>query len=206
MNSLLQQLNSNETILLMYLANELPADDRAEVEAMLSRETQFAGQFAQLRRDLDAANVAVAGADAHTPLPSSFAAARAFGDHVRHTRTAQRTIDENAPGMRVTRRWVIYPLASAAVILIGMVLWWGLSKDELNAWPAPELAVMTDVDAHDDTESTDASIIASAVAAGPIEAMDDEQLLAIFEPVIQPAVIDAQDDYSALIYFNETLQ
>ena len=37
-NSLLHELPNNEAILLMYLANELPAQDREEVEHMLDRD------------------------------------------------------------------------------------------------------------------------------------------------------------------------
>jgi len=204
MSSLLQNLSSNETVLLMYLANELPADDRAEVEAMLSSDLQFGLPLAQLRQYFDTANVSIALDDARSPIPSSFAAARAFGDHVRKARATQRTIDDTGPARR--SRWMLYPTAAAAMLTVGMLLWWGTTRDEWSAMPPPEIAAIPDLHLIDDTEVATTSLIANPVYAGPMDKLNDDQLLAMFEPVMQPAVIDAQYDYTALSYINETLQ
>ena len=49
MSSLLQQLENNEAVLLMYLADELPAEDRAEVEQMLATDAGMRAALESLR-------------------------------------------------------------------------------------------------------------------------------------------------------------
>jgi hypothetical protein len=49
MSSLLHKLGSNEAILLMYLADELPREDRADVEQMLSSDAHLRAELDRLR-------------------------------------------------------------------------------------------------------------------------------------------------------------
>ena len=49
MPSLLQQLENNEAVLLMYLADELPTDDLAEVEQMLANDPGLRAELESLR-------------------------------------------------------------------------------------------------------------------------------------------------------------
>ena len=49
MNSLLHELQNNEAILLMYLANELPPQDREEVEHMLDRDANLRLELAKIQ-------------------------------------------------------------------------------------------------------------------------------------------------------------
>src|SRR4051794_36705438 len=48
MSNLLQQLENNEAILLMYLAGELPDADRAEVEQTLANDPALRAELAEL--------------------------------------------------------------------------------------------------------------------------------------------------------------
>src|SRR5688572_19642100 len=83
MSTLLQHLN-NESILLMYLAGELPAEDRAEVEQMLAGDPRLRDELEQLRAAYEGVGSALAEADAaeRVVLPQS-TAARRVGQAVR---------------------------------------------------------------------------------------------------------------------------
>ena len=50
MKSYLQHLESNEAVLLMYLGNELPEQDRVEVEAMLASDSRLRSELENLRK------------------------------------------------------------------------------------------------------------------------------------------------------------
>src|SRR5688500_528987 len=71
MRSLLDHLEDHDAVLLMYLADELPAEDRARVEQMLASDPALAGRLEHLRAAQDAVDVAIARADATHPLPGS---------------------------------------------------------------------------------------------------------------------------------------
>jgi anti-sigma factor RsiW len=49
MSSYLEQLENNEAILLMYLTEELPTEDRAQVEQMLARDAGLRAELEQIR-------------------------------------------------------------------------------------------------------------------------------------------------------------
>ena len=126
---MLDQLENNDAVLLMYLADELPAEDRAEVERMLSVD---AGLRAELER-LRAASAWVAEQinreDRSTRLPASQAAAvRRVGRsmrqwHARHLAEAPARPAAPVQGLRYP--WWAYPLAAAASVVIAFLVWWG---------------------------------------------------------------------------------
>lgn len=131
MPSLLQQLENNEAVLLMYLTDELPADDRAEVEQMLASD-------ANLRAELEAMQAVHATVAAglreldrdSAPLVSEFAVVRKMGRVLRQwklERFSQQ--NETISRRRFRMPWWAYPGAAAALVVFSVIAWWGLSND-----------------------------------------------------------------------------
>ncbi len=139
MTSLLHQLENNEAILLMYLADELSAEDRAEVEQLLGSDGSMRAELDRLRGLRDGTVAALAGLDATTRLPVSQSVA------VRRATRMMRQwqIDRahapppEAPIRELRFPWWSYPLTTAAAVLIAFLVWWG-NRSERPA--APDVA------------------------------------------------------------------
>ncbi len=132
MPSLLQQLENNEAVLLMYLADELDGADRAEVAQLLATDSQMRGQLEQLQRmDLDCRDALAAG-DQRGILPES-AALRQVRRLIRQW-TVDRLSAQPAPMASPDRgrNWGWYIAATAALMVVGMVGWWGLKPGGLD--------------------------------------------------------------------------
>ena len=71
MTSLLHQLENNEAILLMYLAEELPAEDRADVEQQLASDPALRAELEELRATHDGVTSTIERLDVETRLPVS---------------------------------------------------------------------------------------------------------------------------------------
>ncbi len=134
MASLLKQLPDRQAILLMYLADELGADDRREVEQMLAVDAALAAELEQIRAAQDAVMSAMGEMDKSTPMRVSTAvAARQISRLMKQwqvDRLTRRPVEGPKKGSRIP--WWGYPAASAAaaaVVLIGLMVWWGMKSD-----------------------------------------------------------------------------
>jgi len=127
MKSYLQQLANNEAILLMYLADELPAQDRAEVAQMLASD-------ATLRRDLDALRVlqaesldGIATMDRILPPPVPEAASVRRVTRMMRQSILERHQPKVAPVESARRSvpWarLVTSGAIAAGLLVGYIVW-----------------------------------------------------------------------------------
>lgn len=132
MTTLLTKLENNEAILLMYLANELPAEDREEVEQLLDRDENMRQHLQTLRAAYAEVDHAIGQADRETPLPSAFAAARAFGDVARRRAEQMPSIDEKEEYTRRRYTLFLYPVAAAALIAMGMLAWFYSATQQMN--------------------------------------------------------------------------
>jgi len=129
MAGMLHNLENNEAILLMYLADELPAEDRAEVEQQLASDAGLRTLLEQMTEAWAACGGALETADAvgSQPLPVG-AATRRASRLVRQWATER--LARPAPVVdahRLPFPWWSYPLASAACVLIGFLALWGLN-------------------------------------------------------------------------------
>ena len=128
MQSVLNQLENNDAVLLMYLADELPAADRAEVERMLAVDAALRGQLEHLRAAYGSISDALARDDrAARPAVSEAAAVRRVGRAMRQWH-ARRLAAVPAPERRTSPLrypWWAYPLAAAASVVIAFLVWWG---------------------------------------------------------------------------------
>jgi anti-sigma factor RsiW len=132
MSNLLQQLENNEAILLMYLAGELPEPDRVEVEQMLVNDDALRAAMTELA----ALQADVGGLLARAESPAFTAPSRREAS-VRRVVRAMAAAREESPAApaplaiaaasadepRPYRlRWVAYPIAAAAVLLVGIII------------------------------------------------------------------------------------
>lgn len=129
MRSLLEHLEGHDAVLLMYLADELPAEDRARVEQMLASDPALAGRLEHLRAAQDAVDGAITRADAAHPLSGSEAAGvRQVGRIIRNwqaQRLAKTAVKHSLHGPRALRfPYWSYPLAAAAAVTVAFVTWY----------------------------------------------------------------------------------
>src|ERR1700722_11818788 len=135
MTSLLQQLENNEAILLMYLADELGADDRREVEQMLGRDDGLRAELEKIREAQIAVMAAIGALDQSAPLAVSTPVAMRHVSRLMKQWQVDRLARplaeaQNKRGPRFP--WWAYPVASAATaagVLIALMVWWGMKSD-----------------------------------------------------------------------------
>ena len=127
--SLLQQLENNEAVLLMYLADELPPDDRAEVEQLMARDANLRAEFDRLREAHDGFIADMRNLDRATRLsvPESTGVRRVASAMRRWQaeREARPPVQRPRPELRYP--WWAYPAAAAASVVIAFLVWWGNS-------------------------------------------------------------------------------
>jgi hypothetical protein len=146
MANLLQQLQSDEAVLLMYLADELPETERAEVEKRLSDSQELRDKLAELAAAQETVFSAMKKLDAQTAMPLAQPAAVRQAVRAMH----QWQIDRFARPAEEKRRWGlrypwwIYPSASAAAILIAWLVWWGNRPDVPGIYAGRALINLSD--------------------------------------------------------------
>jgi hypothetical protein len=142
MKSLLHSLDGSETVLLMYLFDELPDDDRAEVESMLRTDGVLRAQFQALQASYQGIDRLVASADKDADRRS------------RSVRLAQRNAIRMMTQWKVqqvihrpvrqpaspVRKWVLYPAAAVAASLIAGLILWGIFGPTPKPHIGPEYA------------------------------------------------------------------
>jgi len=129
--SLLQQLENNEAMLLMYLADELPADDRVEVEQMLASDAGLRAELESLGATHAAVMSGLSKFDKATPLPvSESVAARSISRLMKQWQIDRLARQPAAAPRRAWRvPWWVYSGSVAAAVLLAVVAWWGLKSD-----------------------------------------------------------------------------
>jgi anti-sigma factor RsiW len=143
MSSLLRQLETNEAILLMYLADELPPEDRAEVERRLAGDPSLQALLASMKEAQASAEAGMAELDRSdaASTAAAHAAERQVARLIRQWQTkrlAEGTAATVAVASHAPQRslWWTYPTAAAAAVLLAVVTWWSYSHGPTQA-PAP---------------------------------------------------------------------
>jgi anti-sigma factor RsiW len=125
MSSLLQQLENNEAILLMYQAGELPEADRREVEQMLAGDPALRMELAEIASMHDLMAAALGEADPSSQASRREAAVRQVSRAVAAANLgAPRKLQPAAQSSRSRTRiapWA-YPIAAAAMLVIGVMI------------------------------------------------------------------------------------
>jgi anti-sigma factor RsiW len=152
MSNILQQLENDQAVLLMYLAGELPELDRAEVEQRLVNEPDLRAAMAQLAALHDDVGAALGREDArHTLAPSRRESA--VRNVVRAMTAARQARIEASPPVAAAedarRRfhiaWWAYPAALAACLVVAITLMANRAPDRLG--PAPEVERLNELQA-----------------------------------------------------------
>ena len=195
MRSLLDDLDTPDAILLMYLADELAGEDRARVERMLADDVAMRGRLDLLRAAQESVHGALAGADAARPLPGSEAAGvRHVGRMIRNWQALRLTRaagadDRHAPRALRFPYWS-YPLAAAAAVTLAFAAWY------VNL---PEPGKMDAADGTGGMVSGESLATSSAAPDGaPSVEPDDVDAGAGAGDAVQFASIDALSDASGL--------
>jgi len=127
MHSLLNQLQSDEALLMMYVAGELSAEDRARVEQRLADDAGLRAELERVRELNGFVDESLAGLDVGARLPvSEGVAVRKVGRVMRQWQTDRMAPHEpEEPADQLRFPWWSYPLTTAAAILIAFLVWWG---------------------------------------------------------------------------------
>jgi hypothetical protein len=118
---------NNSSRLLMYLADELSAPDRARVELMLGADPALRAELQELDGAIGSFDSGMARLDA-VPLQGESAALNRIGSTMR-SRLAERSIATLSKPAELTHvhrfpAW-IYPSAAAAAVLVACLVWFG---------------------------------------------------------------------------------
>jgi hypothetical protein len=121
----IEKLENNEQILMMYLAGELPAEDCAEVEQMLASEGPLRRDLGQLQALHARMEEGLGRLDEQSPMPVSGAfAARQVGRAIRQKLAQPKAAPAAAVAERQVRTWWwLYPSVAAASIAIVAMVW-----------------------------------------------------------------------------------
>jgi len=139
--SLLNKLDSNEAVLLMYLAEELPAEDRAEVEQMLAGDGALREQLECLRQVQSVVSGHFAIEQQRQAFKNDEAVVRRTLREMRRHKlesAARPAVEGAAQRWRLLRNWPrwAYPAAAAAAVLFVLLGLWGVGVINLG----PDLA------------------------------------------------------------------
>lgn len=113
----------------MYLADELPPEDRAEVQQLLDSDANLRAQIGALRgTDATLRSDARADLDAGAMRLREAALVRDTGRLIRQWQVdrAATAASATTPGdLTLRSRWWLYPVAAAAVVAVIFIAWWG---------------------------------------------------------------------------------
>jgi hypothetical protein len=124
MKSLLQNLENNESILLMYLADELPRADRLEVEQMLASDAGLRGELEILRQTQQLAYDSLETLDSVTRPAAPPIVALGQISRLIHTWAERRRQPEvTVTAIRRPRPWLRISLSAAATLLMSYYIW-----------------------------------------------------------------------------------
>lgn len=124
MKSYLQELENNEAILLIYLANELPEADRAKVDGMLVSDPKLRNQLENLRQTQELGFAALASLDAMSRPPvAPIRAQNQVSQLVRRWVDKRKRAETAAFGPQRRMPWFRTAFAMAASLVIVCYIW-----------------------------------------------------------------------------------
>jgi anti-sigma factor RsiW len=171
MISVIEKLDNNEQVLLMYLADELPAEDRLEVQQLLEVDGSLRHELEQLQFAHRFVGERLAQLDHASPLPVSIDfAARQIGREMRQRLARPKAAPAATKMDRAARSWRwLYPTVAAASIAIIAMVWLGRQASPVNPYATTGLPHMPANPAAD--PQSDANV---ALLLQSLQPMDDE--------------------------------
>ena len=125
MASVLEQLD-RDAVALMYVAEELSAEDRADIERRISQDSELAQAIERARRDVESFEQALRSEDAQTALPmSADTAVRRVSRAMKQWQVDRLTKQAMQPGARARFRLPVwaYPTGVAVAVIVGALIW-----------------------------------------------------------------------------------
>ncbi|HEY7087485.1 MAG TPA: hypothetical protein VH518_05305 [Tepidisphaeraceae bacterium] len=140
MRSILEQLDSDQAMLLMYLAEELDQIDRVRVEQRLATEDALRAELEQLREAKESLHAGMSAVDAAQPLNGAGGALERKLSRLFKQWQADRARSAATTTPQSERRsfWWAYPVAAAILMVIAYTVWWGFQP------PDPQMATTQD--------------------------------------------------------------
>ncbi|MBV8781855.1 MAG: hypothetical protein JO353_10695 [Phycisphaerae bacterium] len=127
----------NESLLLLYLMDELPPHDRNEVAAMLHTDASLREQLRHLAETLKISTQAMRRLDELDPVIPSFSAKQRLEHAIRQwniDRLARPAVAE--PARRRIPLWM-WSGGGAVAAVLAFCIWWGISGDFDSGSPVP---------------------------------------------------------------------
>jgi anti-sigma factor RsiW len=113
-----------QSLLMMYAADELPADQRIALEAQLATDTALAGELQQIRSAMESSESSIKQLDSTQRLPSNEGVAVRRVQREIQQWTVDRLRAVAAPEKRkLVIPWWSYPAAAAAIVIISFLVW-----------------------------------------------------------------------------------
>lgn len=131
MKHLLQHLE-NESLLLLYLVGELPAQDREELELMLARDGGLRAQLESLRAAQASSFSLLAALDAAEPVPAAEPAIRRISRAMQQWWVDQLARPAEAPPARSILPLVGWSVGTAIAASMIFCIWWGFNPDTIH--------------------------------------------------------------------------
>jgi hypothetical protein len=131
MKPLSQQLE-NESLLLLYMAGELPPTDREELEVMLARDAGLRSQLKLLQSAQGATFAGLARLDAGEPLQSPEPAMRQIDRSMKQWWIDQQARPALAPATRSMIPVIGWSVGTAVAALLVFCIWWGFHSTDTS--------------------------------------------------------------------------
>ena len=121
----IERLQNNQHVLLMYLADELSCEDRREVDQMLATDAGLRAQLQQLEETQQAVYEGLSRLDGASQLTGGEAAAIRRASAEIRSRLAKPELAMEPEAVEPRRRslWWVYPTAAAAVVVLAAAVW-----------------------------------------------------------------------------------
>src|SRR4051812_17023040 len=183
-----------DSLLLLYLADELPAVERQRVQQRLGDEPALAEALADLRALEATADAALRRADAARPLPmSAEVAVRRFARDAGQwnvDRLARR--QPEAPARRGWNLRALSGVAAVAILALTLFVWYRLSRDD-NMVATTQNSTMTSSDDPTLADNTNANNGGPDNVTSPVDVINDPAAAVTDAPAL--AMDDARQRY-----------
>ncbi|HEY2587588.1 MAG TPA: hypothetical protein VGI81_17715 [Tepidisphaeraceae bacterium] len=217
-SNVIEKLDNNEQILLMYLAGELPSADQADVDRLLAVDPGLRQSLAELQACQTLVDEALGNLDEASPLPvSAEAAARQTARAMRQRMAEPKVAATSRADERSPRSWWwLYPTVAAASILVVAMLWLNRQVGPTRL-PAEQMPGMHsdkggDVIATNKTQTPSATPAAApwqtpavTVAQNSRDADDALLLASLNSPVAEDEQRPSSDDESKRLALNDAM-
>lgn len=196
-DSLLQQLQGDDTVLLMYLVGEFPAEDRAEVDRRIAADAKLRAALERLSEAQGTITAGLEALDAATPMDADVSAAvRRASTAIRRWQARPAKVVSYNAEHEPTRRWRVWLVPSAvaavALIVVGIMLYANSAQPTtiVRRIPTPQPGVLQPaIPAPDEESKRVESLLAATTPTGTYSEFD-----AVAETVGPGMDLDAMRD------------